>query len=54
VTFQGNDVHALLADEGAEETIRDKLRQGGVAVRNVQPITPSLEDVFVSLIAGAE
>jgi len=53
VTFQGNDVHALLADEGAEETIRHKLRQGGVVVHDVQPITPSLEDVFVSLIAGA-
>lgn len=54
VTFQGNDVHALLTDEGAEETIRDKLRQGGVAVLDVQPITPSLEDVFVSLIADAK
>ncbi len=54
VTFQGNDVHALLTDEGAEETIRNSLRQGGVVVHDVQPITPSLEDVFVSLIAGAE
>ena len=48
-TLFGQDIH-LLADAGlSEESIRRGLDAEGLGAREVRPITPSLEDVFVML-----
>ena len=51
VTLQGNDIHVRVdsAAQMAEEITR-LLRQAGFNVHDVRPLTPSLEDVFISLI----
>ena len=51
VTLQGNDIHVRVdpADQIAEEITR-LLRQAGFNVHDVRPLSPSLEDVFISLI----
>jgi ABC-2 type transport system ATP-binding protein len=47
----GRDLHVVVRDERAAlDRIGPALTQAGYAVRSVEPITPSLEDVFVSLI----
>jgi len=51
----GNSLH-LVADDGqraAEET-RRRLDERGIVVRQIEHITPSLEDVFVSLIEARD
>jgi len=47
----GNTLHLVVRDAGeATARLRPFLAGHGIAVRRVEPITPSLEDVFVSLI----
>ena len=47
----GRDLHVVVRDEQvALDRIGPALTEAGYAVRGVEPITPSLEDVFVSLI----
>jgi hypothetical protein len=36
------------------ELIRAKLAASGIAIRRLEPIEPSLEDVFVALIEAEE
>jgi ABC-2 type transport system ATP-binding protein len=55
VALQGNDVHALVdsgtgASASMSEQIAARLRQAGIAVQDIRPIEPTLEDVFISLI----
>ena len=52
VTLQGNDVHARV-DSGEQpiELITTRLHQAGIAVYDVRPLEPTLEDVFISLIS---
>jgi len=46
----GNALHLVLADGGASiETVRAGISAGGVEVRRISPIRPSLEDAFVAL-----
>ena len=40
--------------EGAMQWIRARLAQAGIQISVLEPITPSMEDVFVSLIEGQE
>lgn len=51
VAIQGNDVHVRVAGaEGSLTRIAAHLQQAGVVVEGIEIITPTLEDVFVSLI----
>ena len=46
----GNDLHLVVADaESAIPHVRKKLDESGVTLRKLEPIHPTLEDVFVSL-----
>jgi ABC-2 type transport system ATP-binding protein len=48
----GRSLHigAELPDQDAAATIRSLLTGGGIRVRGVDPIVPSLEDVFIHVI----
>ena len=47
----GRDLHVVAADgEAAAAAVRERLAGLGFRVERVEPISPSLEDVFVSLI----
>ena len=51
VTMFGRAVHAMVEDQAtAERRIPDILTSAGYQVESIQPIEPSLEDVFVSFI----
>jgi ABC-type multidrug transport system ATPase subunit len=43
------EIHLLIPDETAEETVLAALRDGGIPDAAIRPIEPSLEDVFVTL-----
>jgi ABC-2 type transport system ATP-binding protein len=50
----GTDIHALIdQDQQSAESIMTRLRAAGIAVRDVRPIEPTLEDVFISLIGDS-
>jgi ABC-2 type transport system ATP-binding protein len=53
-TIFGAAVHAVVADEAALPDLRTALEQAGVTVGRIDPIAPSLEDIFVSLIETAD
>ena len=50
----GRTVHAAVrgAEEG-ERRVRRLLEEEGIEIREIREVTPSLEDVFVSLVAAA-
>jgi ABC-type multidrug transport system ATPase subunit len=48
-TLFGQDIHLLANESLSEEEIARDLNAAGLGVREVRPITPSLEDVFVML-----
>jgi len=51
----GSGIHAVVADAAsATQTIRDLLTQKQMQVTRIEQITPSLEDVFVSLTASRD
>lgn len=55
VALFGAGLHAVTDDAAAaQQSIRESLGGAGFDVRNVAPITPSLEDVFVSLIEARD
>jgi ABC-2 type transport system ATP-binding protein len=50
----GSSLHAVVADaEAAVPQIRAVLTARGVNVKRLEPIPPSLEDVFVALTAAS-
>jgi len=54
VALFGAALHVLVESEAAVGEIRAALERGGVEVRGLAAITPSLEDVFVALIEEAD
>ncbi len=53
VTLYGLLLHVTVADPTtAVGPIRAALASAGIAVRSLEPVPPSLEDVFISLIRG--
>ena len=51
VAMFGRALHVSVEDEeAARATIRNVLGHAGVSVRDIAPVEPSLEDVFVSLV----
>jgi ABC-2 type transport system ATP-binding protein len=54
VSLFGDRLHALLADPEARGDVERRLRQEGATDASVLPITPTLEDVFLDIVAGAD
>jgi len=55
VAVFGGSLHVVVDDPvSGMETIRDRLLDNGIAVRKLEKIVPSLEDVFVALIEAEE
>ena len=51
----GTAVHAVLrSGQLTPEGLEDRLRAGGIPVQSVQPVAPSLEDVFLDVVERAE
>jgi ABC-2 type transport system ATP-binding protein len=51
----GGGLHVVVDEpEAAMGRIRSKLAEGNIEIRRLEPITPSLEDVFVALIEAEE
>lgn len=50
----GDRLHLVVADRGVIEPVSQALREAGVAVDSIAVIEPSMEDVFVSLLAPAK
>jgi ABC-2 type transport system ATP-binding protein len=51
VTLFGNMLHVMTRDGGAARAeLEQAARAAGVEIRAIEPITPSLEDAFVSLL----
>jgi ABC-type multidrug transport system ATPase subunit len=48
-TIFGQSIHALAEDALNLDNLRDMLVQRGIAVAEIRPLAPSLEDVFVEL-----
>lgn len=48
-TIFGQSIHALIDDNLELEHLRAQLERHGVAVAEIRPLSPSLEDVFVEL-----
>ncbi|HET6342770.1 MAG TPA: ABC transporter ATP-binding protein [Gemmatimonadota bacterium] len=53
VSLFGNTVHLLLERDAGDAWVRPALETAGVPVGDVREETPSLEDVFLELTAGA-
>jgi hypothetical protein len=50
----GDRIHALTATPGAASHLTEVLVRNGFLVRAISRIEPSLEDVFVSVMAGRQ
>ena len=50
----GTNIHATLANDNSIAPLRVLLESAGISVSRIERITPSLEDVFVSLIEKAD
>ena len=48
-------LHVVVTDAGVVAAkLRAALESGGIAVQNITPIAPTLEDVFVSVIEARD
>src|SRR5712664_2612774 len=48
-TIFGQSIHALIEDRFNLDDLREQLLKNGIAVTEIRPLAPSLEDVFVEL-----
>src|SRR5713101_958448 len=48
-TIFGQSIHALIEDHFDLDDLREQLLKNGIAVAEIRPLSPSLEDVFVEL-----
>lgn len=53
-TLFGETVHALLPADASGERVRTALEEAGIAVHQVERVRPSLEDIFMHLVAEHE
>lgn len=54
VALFGKGLHVVIDAQQTERAIRDALDKAGLTVKRMETITPSLEDVFVSLIEARD
>jgi ABC-2 type transport system ATP-binding protein len=50
----GSAIHATVEHAGVAGIVAEYLRTRGFAVESVEPIPPSLEDVFVALVEARD
>ena len=50
----GTAVHAVLKRHAGTRPIAARLEQSGISVAGIEPVQPSLEDVFLEVVEGAE
>jgi ABC-2 type transport system ATP-binding protein len=48
-TIFGQSIHALIEDHFDLDDLREQLLKQGIAVAEIRPLAPTLEDVFVEL-----
>ena len=48
-TIFGQSIHALIDERLSLDDLRSRLAENGIAVNEIRPLAPSLEDVFVEL-----
>ena len=53
VQLFGDRLHARVDAQGVSDVLRSRLVEAGVSNIEIRPIVPSLEDVFIDLLAGA-
>ena len=54
VALHGVEIHVLIDPaEQSSEGIAEALRRAGLPPREIRPIEPTLEDVFISLIGSS-
>jgi hypothetical protein len=46
----GDALHVRVHEQGVENSIRQALEKGGIAVNSLRQIVPAMEDAFLSLI----
>jgi len=51
VTLHGVLLHVTVENATIQQTLEDALASAGITVGQVETVLPSLEDVFVSLVA---
>ena len=54
VAVFGSGLHVTVDDAQAMARVRQALERAGIAIRRLEPIEPSMEDVFVAMIESAE
>ena len=54
VAVFGSGLHVTVADGAVAAALREALAAAGVRVDALAPARPTLEDVFVSLVEGAD
>ena len=54
VAVFGSGLHVTVSDAQAIALVRQKVEAAGIAIRRLEPIEPSMEDVFVAMIEAAE
>jgi ABC-2 type transport system ATP-binding protein len=53
-TIFGSSLHVSVSDgENAREQIKTALREAGIVEESIRPVSPNLEDVFITLIEGS-
>jgi ABC-2 type transport system ATP-binding protein len=52
VQLFGDRLHVQVDDEGSAAAVRQRIADAGVTVQAIRPIVPSLEDVFIHLVAA--
>jgi len=54
VAVFGSGLHLTVADESVIPRVRQALESKGIQIRRLQPIEPSMEDVFVAMIEAED
>jgi ABC-2 type transport system ATP-binding protein len=50
VALYGVFLHVVVGDEGLAKEIKSRLEENHISVNRIERVTPTLEDVFVSLV----
>jgi len=54
VSLFGDRLHVITDDRNNEQTVRQKLKDGGINVVSAREARFSMEDVFISVVAQAQ
>jgi len=52
--FHGILIHILVENKSLQSNLRKTLQKNAITVQHIEPILPSLEDVFVSMVEGED